>query len=126
MAEQSTKPPKSFWILSGVALVWNLMGVMAYVVQSLMPDEAIAALPVAERALYENDVERLIEGYIEEAIDGAGIASTMPLFSDWSLVWPPVEIELTSPPQLLVTSPRDEKSRTRSSSPIPLPVASLG
>jgi hypothetical protein len=54
MTESTTNPPRSFWIISGVALVWNLMGVMAYLMQAYMTDEAIAALPAAERALYEN------------------------------------------------------------------------
>lgn len=47
------KPPTWFWIVSGLALVWNLLGVMAYVMQVTMSPEALAALPDAERALYE-------------------------------------------------------------------------
>lgn len=54
MAERnSTQPPKWFWVVGGIALVWNLMGVMAYIMQVTMSDEARAALPEAERLLYE-------------------------------------------------------------------------
>ena len=48
------KPPTWFWIVVIVALLWNLMGLMAFFAQILTPPEAIAALREAERALYEN------------------------------------------------------------------------
>ncbi len=48
------KPPIWFWVVSVLALLWNLLGVMAYLAQVNMTDEALAALPEAERALYEN------------------------------------------------------------------------
>ncbi|VAW11040.1 hypothetical protein MNBD_BACTEROID03-2112 [hydrothermal vent metagenome] len=48
------KPPIWFWIVSVLALLWNLLGVMAYLAQVNMTDETLAALPEAERALYEN------------------------------------------------------------------------
>jgi len=54
MSENATRPTKWFWIIGGVALVWNLMGVMAYLMQAFMTEEALAVLPEAERALYEN------------------------------------------------------------------------
>lgn len=50
----STKPPVWFWIVSVLALAWNALGAMAYLSQKLMSDETLAALPDAERALYEN------------------------------------------------------------------------
>jgi len=50
---ESTKLPVWYWIVGGLALVWNLMGVAAYVAQVTMSEEALAALPEAERALYE-------------------------------------------------------------------------
>lgn len=45
--------PKWFWAIAGIALVWNLMGVGAYMAQVMMDESALAALPDAERALYE-------------------------------------------------------------------------
>lgn len=47
------KPPTWFWIVAIVALLWNLMGVMAYIMQVTMSPEAMQALPEAERNLYE-------------------------------------------------------------------------
>jgi hypothetical protein len=53
MAAQSSAPAtRGFWIVSGIFLVWNLMGVMAFVMQVTMSQEALAALPEAQRNLY--------------------------------------------------------------------------
>ena len=34
----TTKPSKAFWIISGVALLWNAMGVNQYLQQAYMTD----------------------------------------------------------------------------------------
>ncbi len=47
-------PPKSFYVVAGTALVWNLIGLMMYVAQVSAGPDALAELPPAERALYEN------------------------------------------------------------------------
>ena len=51
--DSSVKPPVWFWVVSVVALIWNLMGVMAYLGQAFMTEEALAALSEAERTMYE-------------------------------------------------------------------------
>ena len=48
------KPATWFWIVSIIALVWNLMGVMAYLAQVTMSPEAMAALPENQRLLYQS------------------------------------------------------------------------
>ncbi len=70
------------------------------------PDLRLLDTLTSERAAYENDVERLLERYIDEAVTGAGLQQGLPLFSDVKITWPPVDFELTSPPRLLVKSPR--------------------
>jgi small-conductance mechanosensitive channel len=52
--EATTSVPKMIYWISGAALVWNLLGVAAYVGQVTMSPEDLAALPEAQRALYEN------------------------------------------------------------------------
>ncbi len=79
--------------------------------QAAEPDEALVAQLVSERALYENDVERIIEGYVTDAVAAAGLSRPLPLFGGVEVLWPPVDLELTNPPQLLVRSPRDEIRR---------------
>ena len=48
------KAPGWFMVVAGVLFIWNLLGVMAYIMQVTMGPEALAALPDAQRQLYEN------------------------------------------------------------------------
>ena len=50
----SNKPPVWFWVIGGVGLIWNLMGVMAYIAQVTMSPETLAGMGEAERELYAN------------------------------------------------------------------------
>ena len=47
------KPEIGFWIISVIALIWNIMGVIAYLAQAFMTDDMKALLPDAEREMYE-------------------------------------------------------------------------
>jgi hypothetical protein len=49
-----TKPPIWYWIISSIALIWNLLGVGAYVAQAYMDDDTRAGLTETELAMYEN------------------------------------------------------------------------
>ena len=44
-------PTRGFWVIAAAALVWNLIGVMAYLSTVTMSAEALAALPEAQRSL---------------------------------------------------------------------------
>ncbi len=46
----SNKPPVWFWIVSVLALIWNGLGVMAYLARAFATDEMIAALPEEQQA----------------------------------------------------------------------------
>ena len=50
----TTKPTTTFWVISVLALLWNIMGIVAYIMQVTMTPEDIAALPVEEQAMYTN------------------------------------------------------------------------
>lgn len=52
-AKSMEKPPLWFWIVSVLVLLWNLMGVLAYLQQAFMTEEALAALSEPERLLLE-------------------------------------------------------------------------
>jgi len=54
MSTETNKPSTSFWVVSVVALIWNLLGVMAYMASVMMSPEALQALPENERALIES------------------------------------------------------------------------
>jgi hypothetical protein len=66
----------------------------------------------SDRSRAENRVESILTRRIEEAILDAGLAHEFPLFGA-DVIWPPVAFELTTPPSLLVLSPRDHIERTR-------------
>ncbi len=51
MMEQ-TKLPTSFWVISVIGLLWNLMGVGAWYDQITMDATRIAAMPEAEQVLF--------------------------------------------------------------------------
>ncbi|MXY88833.1 MAG: hypothetical protein F4Y92_08240 [Dehalococcoidia bacterium] len=76
--------------------------------QAESPDRALLEALTNERALYENDVERIIERYVTDAVVMAGLKRPLPLFDDVKMLWPAMDIELTNPPQVLVRSPRHE------------------
>jgi len=50
----SIRPPKWFWIVSTLALLWNLMGVFAYLADAFMTIEDLGTLPQDQRLLYES------------------------------------------------------------------------
>ena len=52
--DQEINPPKWFWIVSVLALLWNIMGVMAYLKDAFMSVEDLEKLTQAERLLYES------------------------------------------------------------------------
>ena len=55
MTEQKrTGLPMWFWLVSGAALLWNLLDVMAYLGQTMMTPEDIAKLSPDEQVLYTN------------------------------------------------------------------------
>lgn len=50
MTTSINKPPIWFWIISVIALIWNGLGVMAYLGRAFATDEMIAALPEEQQA----------------------------------------------------------------------------
>src|SRR3546814_11602842 len=53
MESKAMKVPASVWIVGALALLWNLVGVAAFVMQVAMPAEALGAMPAEQRAIYE-------------------------------------------------------------------------
>ncbi len=48
------KPPRWFWILSALALLWNILGILAYLADAYMSIEDLEQMSQAERLLYES------------------------------------------------------------------------
>lgn len=54
MTTTPAKPSTAFWIISILALLWNLMGVWAYIDHVTMTSETLLSKPIEEQALYTN------------------------------------------------------------------------
>lgn len=54
MTTNSNKPTILFWIVSSIALLWNIMGIFQYLAQAYMTDEVKAMLPEADQNYFEN------------------------------------------------------------------------
>jgi len=50
MTDSKNKPNALFWIIAVIALIWNGMGVMAYLTRAFITDEMIATLPKEQQA----------------------------------------------------------------------------
>ena len=75
MSEESIGgPPRSFLIIGGVALLWNLVGGAFYMMQVTMTPEALGNMPEAERALIET-MPSWVTGAYAIAVWGGVVAS---------------------------------------------------
>jgi len=52
--ESRIKPPMWFWVVSIIALLWNLMGAYAYLIDAYTSIEDLEAMTQAQRELYES------------------------------------------------------------------------
>ncbi len=53
MSDTTTKPPVWFWVVTVLALLWNLMGVSAYLNTVYMSPEGLAEMTAEQQALVE-------------------------------------------------------------------------
>jgi hypothetical protein len=49
---EKQKLPKLFWIVAIAAVIWNVFGVTAYLMEVTMDEQAMATLPEAQQAIY--------------------------------------------------------------------------
>lgn len=54
MSQNSNKPANSFWLIGVLALIWNAIGVMAYLGQKFMTDEMKSKIPAEQLEIIEN------------------------------------------------------------------------
>ncbi len=53
MTNESVKPPTWFWIIAVVTLIWNLLGVFAYLGEVYAPPEVLEVMPEEQRMMIE-------------------------------------------------------------------------
>ncbi|SFU28640.1 hypothetical protein SAMN05216480_101388 [Pustulibacterium marinum] len=79
MTTTSVKPPISFWIISALAIIWNVMGVLAFIGDLMITDELLAQMPETERNLRAQFPEWSTTVYGIATISGAIAALLMSL-----------------------------------------------
>jgi hypothetical protein len=80
----ASKPPTWYWVMSGLALAWMLMGVAAWVMD-LMTDEAgLSTLSEAQRQLYAARPQWLFAVYGVAIFSGLAGAVGLLLRKSWS------------------------------------------
>jgi hypothetical protein len=80
----ASKPPTWYWVLSGLALLWMLFGVMAWVMD-LMTDEAgLSQLSEAQRQLYAARPQWLFVVYGVAIFSGLAGAIGLLLRKSWA------------------------------------------
>lgn len=68
------KPTSLYWLISIIALLWNCIGVVAYLSQAYMTDEAIKILP-EENQLYFSNVPAWVTAAFAVAVFGGFLGS---------------------------------------------------
>ncbi|MDQ3287844.1 MAG: hypothetical protein M3Q42_06210 [Pseudomonadota bacterium] len=71
MDATQTLVPTRLWIVGGLALAWNLIGVAAFAMQLGMPEEALQAMPAERQALHRATPAWLYVFYGVATIGGA-------------------------------------------------------
>ena len=64
------KPPTLFWVIAIIALIWNIMGVVAYLGQAYMTDEALALLPETDQLYIKNVASWVTAAYATAVFAG--------------------------------------------------------
>lgn len=64
-----TKPTPLYWLISIVALIWNFMGIIAYLGQAYISDDALKMLP-EENQLYFSNVPAWVTAAFAVAVFG--------------------------------------------------------
>ena len=78
-------PPRSFWVLVGVATVWNVLGVATYLMSVTMSPAAIQAMPVTERALYQHIPAWVTSSYAIAVFGGTLACVLLLLRKSWAV-----------------------------------------
>lgn len=75
MTTNSNKPTTLFWIIGVVALIWNGLGVMAYLGRAFITEEMIAELPEEQQAEFLVELPSWVTAAFAIAVFGGVLAS---------------------------------------------------
>jgi hypothetical protein len=78
------KPTRGYWIVAGLALVWMLMGVFAWVVDLMTDEAALAQMSEAQRQVYESRPQWLFVVYAVAVFSGLAGAIGLLMRKAWA------------------------------------------
>ena len=86
MTDKTIKPTSAFWIISVAGLIWNIMGVIAYLGQAYMTEEVLKLLPQGEQD-YHNNVPAWVTAVFATAVF-AGVFGSVALLmrKNWATI----------------------------------------
>lgn len=84
MSKSTISPPISFWVIGVLALLWNIMGVIAYLGQANMTDEAILKLSEPEQLYHQNVATWAIAAYATAVFAGVLGCMVLLLRKQWA------------------------------------------
>lgn len=84
-ATATAAPPRWYWIVSIIALLWMLFGVVALVMDLSMDEAALAAMSEAERQLYAARPTWLLVTYAIATLSGLGGAIALLMRKPWAV-----------------------------------------
>ena len=87
MVDNRKAVPRWFTITAVVAIVWNLLGVSAFIMQMMMTPEMLAQLPQAERELYESTPGWVLVAFAVAVFGGVIGSLGLALRKVWSLLF---------------------------------------
>jgi hypothetical protein len=93
-APHGDPPGRSFWIVAGLALAWNAVGVVTYLMTVTQGPEALQAVPEAERVLYQ-DIPAWVTSAYALAVFG-GVAASVLLLARKALAVPMFALSLAA------------------------------
>jgi hypothetical protein len=80
----ASKPPTWYWVVSGLAVLWMLFGVMAWVMDLMTDEAALAELSEAQRQLYAARPQWLFAVYGVAIFSGLAGAIGLLLRKSWA------------------------------------------
>ena len=92
MSKSINQPATTFWIISVIALLWNLAGVYAYLSQAYMSTEVIATLSEPEQMYYNNVATWATASYATAVF--AGTLGSLTLLLQKKIAYPLLIISL--------------------------------
>ena len=83
-SQSRIKPTLWFWVLAALGLLWNLMGVVAYLMETYMTDDVLANYTEAQKEIFLNQPSWLTAAYAISVFGGTLGCIALLLSKNWA------------------------------------------